>query len=149
MATIRDHCKREKISGAGILLDQEKAYDRVHPTYLRAVMDTMDFPKAFTDSIFSLFFSTKIQLNINGYLTAPFIQQRGLRQGDPLSPLLFNLAIEPLIQTIARSPVISGIPVSTNPEVLPLKVMAYADDLGDFIRTGNEWTELKRIMAVY
>ncbi|KAF9140909.1 hypothetical protein BGX20_007453, partial [Mortierella sp. AD010] len=66
LEALRDHCNKNKISGAGILLDQEKAYDRVHPSYLRAVMEHMEFPVQFTDSIFRLFFSTNIHLNING-----------------------------------------------------------------------------------
>ena len=44
MQSFLDHCKRTKSKGAGILFDQEKAYDCVHPDYLRAVMTRMNIP---------------------------------------------------------------------------------------------------------
>ena len=131
-----------------MLFDQEKAYDRVHPTYLRKVMAAMGFPDEFIEAIFTLFFGTNIHLNINGYLAQPFLQQRGLRQGDPLSPLLFNIAIEPLIQSIIQSPQISGIQLPHTPSTV-IKIMGYADDLATFPRTTEEWGHLKATMEKY
>lgn len=87
-----------------VFLDQEKAYDRVHPEYLRRVLHHFGFPPTLINSLSSLFFGTKIHVSINGWLGAPFTQGRGLRQGDPLSPLLFNLAFEPLLRSILASP---------------------------------------------
>ncbi|KAG0002123.1 hypothetical protein BGZ65_002913, partial [Modicella reniformis] len=81
-----EYCRRNKVLGAGILFDQEKAYDRVRPDYLRAVMEHMDLPDRLIDSIFTHYFGTNIHLNINGYLAQSFVQRRGQRQGD----LLFN-----------------------------------------------------------
>ena len=149
MAAFREHCEKNKIEGVGILFDQEKAYDRVHPDYLRAVMERMQFPAQFIDSIFTLFFNTHINLNINGYLAQPFAQHRGLRQGDPLSPLLYNIAIEPLLHTILNSPDISGFMLNDQSPTVPLKLMAYADDLLSVIKTTEEWESLKKIMDTF
>jgi hypothetical protein len=95
-----DIAQRMKLPGIALLLDQEKAYDRVHPQYLKACLDKYGFPQPLVVSIISLFFGTSLCINVNGFLTAPISQDRGLRQGDPLSPLLFNLAIEPLLRAI-------------------------------------------------
>jgi hypothetical protein len=68
-----------------VLLDQEKAYDRVHPEYLRRVLLRFGFPAGLVSCLSSLFFGTQISVSVNGWLGAPVPQLRGLRQGDPLS----------------------------------------------------------------
>ena len=52
-----------------LLLDQEKAYDRIHPTYLRAVMHRFNIPPAIIYSLLTLLFSTEIHININGHVS--------------------------------------------------------------------------------
>ncbi|KAG1028039.1 hypothetical protein G6F26_002915 [Rhizopus arrhizus] len=117
----------------GLLLDQEKAYDRIHPEYLRQSMSVLGIPSAVIDSLCTLFFSTSIRINVNGHLSDSFIQQRGLRQGDPISPLLFNIAFDPFIRSMNTSPDIAGfkfppLAQETNSSVSAIKIMAYADD---------------------
>ncbi|KAG1435288.1 hypothetical protein G6F55_014371 [Rhizopus delemar] len=66
-----EHARLSNSSAIGLLLDQEKAYDRIHPDYLRQVLQRFAFPDSIINSISSLFFSTELQLNINGFLSDP------------------------------------------------------------------------------
>jgi hypothetical protein len=108
MRLIMNISERFKLPGIALLLDQEKAYDRVHPQYLQACLERFGFPSSLITSILSLFFGTSLCINVNGFLTVSIQQARGLRQGDPLSPLLFNLAIESFLRSIWSSSLISG-----------------------------------------
>ena len=119
-----------------VLLDQEKAYDRVHPEYLRRVLLRFGFPVGLVSSLCSLFFGTRISLSINGWLGEPIPQLRGLRQGDPLSPLLFNLAFEPLLRCILASEDLYGVslaPVSIPRSWRPSPASALVDPGNDFL----------------
>lgn len=117
--------------GAIFLLNQEKAYDRVRHIHLKEMLVALNFPMPWIAGFLNLFGSTAVQANVNGHLTSPFTQRRGLRQGDPLSPLLFNIALEPLIRRLQKAPRLNGFqsPVAPPPLTLPLRVIAYADDV--------------------
>ncbi|KAK4509867.1 uncharacterized protein ATC70_007171 [Mucor velutinosus] len=160
-----------------VLLDQEKAYDRVNPTYLTMVLHQFGFPASLVDSISGLFFDTRISLSINGWLGAPIEQRRGLRQGDPLSPLLFNLAFEPFLRTILACADLRGVAMSTDkrstlarqisvasapiepqtdhvllraPTSPPrVKMLSYADDLEVFLTSPAEWPVLLSLLSLY
>ena len=77
-------------------LDFEKAYDRVNWTYMFRVLEKMGVGKSFIDWVRLLYNNTKAQLMINGNITPSITPQRGVKQGDPLSALLFLMTIEPL-----------------------------------------------------
>jgi hypothetical protein len=122
--TIKMLASHQQSTAIGLLLDQEKAYDRVHPTYLSTIMSRFGIPNKLIHCITNLFFSTQIQININGHITqSPIIQQRGLRQGDPLSPLLFNIAFDPFLRSISQDNHFTGFNV--HDEAPP----SYSDDL--------------------
>ncbi|KAG0752508.1 hypothetical protein G6F16_013150 [Rhizopus arrhizus] len=155
---VMDLAQRFDLPGIGLLLDQEKAYDRVNPDYLRACLVRFGFPEPLISCISSLFFNTTLCINVNGFLSAPFAQGRGLRQGDPLSPLLFNLALEPLLRTIWSSPLLPGFrfrnQVSTDnlltTESPPLlKALAYADDIMVLLSDPEELPALLDIVNTY
>ncbi len=147
LLSLQNYCKDRSKGHVGIMLDQEKAYDRVHPAYLKAVLTHFRFPRAFVRCITLLFFSTEITLNINGYASSEFTQARGLRQGDPLSPLLFNLAFEPLLAYIQNARELRGIIIPGREAAI--KLSAFADDLLIYLASLAEWQWLEEALRLY
>lgn len=48
---------------------------------------------------------------VNGHLSQPIEQQRGVRQGCPLSPMLYVLYLEPLVGSLGWEPAFQGMHV--------------------------------------
>ncbi|GKD21782.1 RNA-directed DNA polymerase, eukaryota, reverse transcriptase zinc-binding domain protein [Tanacetum coccineum] len=77
-------------------VDFEKAFDSVNWEFLFDVMKQFGFGDKWIGWIRSCLSSASISVLINGSPTKEFSMERGLQQGDPLSPLLFLLVAESL-----------------------------------------------------
>jgi len=147
-----------------LLLDQEKAYDRVNLEYLTAVLTAFNMPSSLISSLLSLFTNTQVRVNINGFLSEAFPTQRGMRQGDPISPLLFNIIFDPFLRAINQHQNILGFDftriAATNPRFSspladnvpladPVKVLAYADDTLVFLNDLSEFHQLQQLINKY
>lgn len=95
--------KRGCRGGLVLKVDLEKAYDRVDWPFLREVLLAAGFSSHLTLLILSCISSTSVPVLWNGSSLSEFQPQRGLRQGDPLSPYLFVLCMEVLGQRISRA----------------------------------------------
>jgi hypothetical protein len=85
-----------KTKGVILKLDFEKAYDKVHWSFLFEVLKQKNFPALWIDWIKNCIEGGKVGVNINGVHGSFFNTFKGVRQGDPLSPLLFNLVSDAL-----------------------------------------------------
>ncbi|GBE79119.1 hypothetical protein SCP_0203160 [Sparassis crispa] len=101
--TLIDYGEALEENGVIVALDQEKAYDKVTHDYLWRILDHMNIPPSFVNTIRSLYENAETVVIINGECSSPFKVTRGVRQGDPLSCLIFNLAIEPLACLLRNS----------------------------------------------
>ncbi|KAL4285282.1 hypothetical protein GQ457_16G019010 [Hibiscus cannabinus] len=82
--------------GAVFKLDMEKAFDRVEWPFLKAVMLRLGFAPSWVDLIMRCVSSVSSRVRVRGALSEAIRPQRGLRQGDPLSPFLFLFCSEGL-----------------------------------------------------
>lgn len=113
-------------NGAIVALDQEKAYDKIRHDYLWAVLETFGLPAHFIKTVKALYQNAHTQVAINGILSKPFKVTRGVRQGDPLSCPLFDLAIEPLACKLRNNPEVHGLTIPGLNEKLVINL--FADD---------------------
>jgi mannosylglycoprotein endo-beta-mannosidase len=114
-------------------LDITKAFDSVSWPFLLEVMRNLGFGQIWCDIISGLLAASSTQVMLNGSPGEKINYKRGLRQGDPLSPMLFILVMdvlgfmikkaveEDLLQPLAR-------------RALQHRISIYADDVVIFLR---------------
>jgi hypothetical protein len=81
----------KKKKGIIMKLDFEKAYNKVQWLLLLEVLEKKNFPSRWIQWTKQVVSGGKLGINLNGEPRGYFKTYKGLRQGDPLSPLLFNL----------------------------------------------------------
>lgn len=91
-----DYWKKTKKQGVIIKLDSEKAFDNLNWDFSLNMMQLLGFPQKWVSWIKECLSSPCVFVLVNGSPTKQFQMQKGVRQGDPLSPFLFIIATEGL-----------------------------------------------------
>lgn len=135
-------------TGILVTLDQEKAFDRVDHAFLMRTLAKFGFGPDFCKWI-SLFYNNVFSRIIcNGKLTAPIFLGRGVRQGCPLSPLLYVLVSEVLSTQIRNCKEIEGFRLP-GAGGLHFKISQYADDATNFVKTERSLSKLLQVVHKY
>lgn len=106
-------------------LDAEKAFDRVAWDYMREVLQGIGLLPRMCALINALYDNPSARVKANGLLSNAFPISNGTRQGCPLSPLIFVLTLEPLLNRLRANTDIQGITINQR----EFKVTAFADDI--------------------
>ncbi|XP_078175174.1 uncharacterized protein LOC144568677 [Carex rostrata] len=108
-------------------IDFAKAFDTVNWDFLLTVMRARGFPLKWINWIEMLLNTASSRVVINGEASEYFPHKRGLRQGDPLSPMLFLIAVDVMQRMLNRVTDTLDTHISAK---LPSPILAfqYADD---------------------
>eukprot|EP00253_Pinus_taeda_P015318 PITA_15318 len=142
--------KQKKKKGVVLKIDLSKAYDRINWLYIRLLLTHLGFSYSFISWIMGCISNVSFAVLINGAASPFFKSQRGLRQGCPLSPLLFLLVAEGLSRLIhraRRTNKLKGIEVAIN---LYITHLLFVDDILIFSNGSHEeLKEYKNIIDLF
>lgn len=132
-----------QIKCALVSLDFEKAFDRVDHRYLLKIMEVMGFPPRTLQIIQQILNNSRTRIMINGQLTKEIEMTTSVRQGCPMSMILFAIAIEPLLLALTQQ--LQGLHINGNKIVCN----AYADDVGFIVTNEDEITKALNIVHIF
>ena len=124
-----DEAKRSHKSCLVFKVDYEKAYDSVSWNFLLYMLKRTGFSAKWVSWMEGCLKSASISVLVNGSPTAEFIPQRGLRQGDPLAPFLFNIvaeALNGLMRSALGANLYKGFNIASSE--VSISLLQYADD---------------------
>ncbi|GAU41930.1 hypothetical protein TSUD_139160 [Trifolium subterraneum] len=143
-----DEARKSKKELMLFKVDFEKAYDSVDWGYLDNVMGRMSFLALWRKWIKECVCTATASVLVNGSPTNEFPLERGLRQGDPLSPFLFLLAAEGLhvlMEAVVDRHLFTGYSISERDPV-SVSHLQFADDT--LLMGVKSWANVRPLRAV-
>ena len=134
-------------SGILLMLDFQKAIDSLDWNFLFKNINFFNFGQSFTKWIDVIYHKPEACVKNNGYLSDFFDISRGVRQGCPVSALLFLLCVEILGIKIRTNNLLQGFHFDHGQN--PIKLAQYADDCILFINNKNEICSALAILEKY
>ncbi|VVC38393.1 Endonuclease/exonuclease/phosphatase,Reverse transcriptase domain, partial [Cinara cedri] len=111
-----------------LFVDFKKAYDSVHRHSLINILKEFELPNKLIKLIEATLQNTEIKIKVASELSEPATVRTGLRQGNVLSPILFNLILEKIIrETNCNNRIVLR---NSN-----INILAYADDIAMLVET--------------
>jgi hypothetical protein len=105
------------------LVDYEKAYDNVNRDKLWKMMENK-VPNYLLNTIKNIYKNTKVRIKFNEDLSEPISTNKGVRQRCGLSPVLFNIYINKIVQEF-KTTIMKGIQLNKRKYI---NTILYADD---------------------
>ena len=139
---VMEYTKLNNIPGLMTSFDFKKAFDSLNWQYLVNTLEAFNFGESFIRWVKVFYSDISSCVMNNGFASQLFEIKRGVRQGDPLSPYLFIIALEILNISIRENKEIIGIKVG-NEEI---KLNVFADDLTTFVKNTRSFFSLKQVI---
>ncbi|KAL1446132.1 hypothetical protein WDU94_005544 [Cyamophila willieti] len=122
-----------------LFVDFSKAYDSLIRSKIWEKMENFGIPRKLVKLAALSVLNSKCKVKIDDKLTTPFEVDTGVRQGDGISPLLFNIALEQALQRLENCR--EGIHLGKK-----ITVLAYADDIVLLAEKQEDLEEMAKIL---
>ncbi len=127
---VLEYSSLHDIAGYILFLDFEKAFDSISWDFMFRILKAYNFGERFIKWIKILYTETSLCVTNNGHCGTFFPVTRGIRQGCPISALLFLLVVEAMAEGIRNTVGIKGIDL----DGVNIKITQLADDTTLFLR---------------
>ena len=121
------HARKKQKQLVVTLLDLKNAFGEVHHELIKKILKYHHIPDEVISLVTSLYTDFVVSISTDEFTTNPIVVNRGVLQGDSLSPLLFNLIVNTLIQTI-KNKKIECLGYSYHEALRPKHWFQFADD---------------------
>ena len=145
---IMEYTKHKDIPGVAVFLDFEKAFDSVVWNYIQKCLEATNFGPHLRQWVYVFYHNISSCVLNNGHGLEPFLLETGVRQGCPLSGMLFVIAIEVLAQKIRRSKMINGIEIEYSGSQ-EIKLSQYADDTTALLSDSESVMQLFELLGLF
>ena len=121
-----------------IKIDLQKTFDSLDWNFILDILTVLKFSSLFIEWIRSYLTGARFSISLNGILVGYFKGARGVRQGDPLSPYLFVLAINVLSKMLDAAANYEVFKFHPKCKKVQLTHLCFADDLLIFAKGDKE-----------
>ena len=128
MATVREAISQTEVTRMPLSLDFQVAFNRISYQYLFTTLRSYGFADCFVVRIKSMYEEAASSFQINGHVSGPIPIHSPVRQGCPISMLLFVLCVDQLFSILDRE--LTGIRIGKRSR--KTVVVAYADNITIF-----------------
>ena len=133
-----DYADTYKIEGAIIFVDFTKAFDSLEWEFMFATLQHFGFNDSFIKWVKTMYSDIQTCIMNNGWVSEVFKNSRGIKQGCPLSALLFVLSVEIMALRLRNNKNIKGISVKLDGTSHSIKISQLADDTTLFCSDKND-----------
>ena len=137
--TIIKQSKRMHEQLAVVFIDIAKAFDSVSHEHILQVLRMTSLDSHMIGIIQNSYVACRTSLEVAGDRTPEITIKSGVKQGDPMSPLLFNISMDPLLTMLEREG--EGFPTSEG----KVATLAFADDL---VMLSHSWDGMSRNITI-
>ena len=148
LATIRDAVAYAEVTGTPLCLlsiDFKETFDNISHDYLSAILRQHGFSEHFRRRIKNIYSSATSAVQINCFRSKPIPIKNSVRQGCPMSMLLYAICLNPLLSTLDRH--LSGLGIWRGRA--RTSVIAYADDVTILVTSPSDIQKIQDAIQCY